>query len=76
MTSRNKKKSDDPWALAKKKYRLNSDQLAKAKELGMNPKKFGKSAPNKSEPWKEPLGKFIEECYQKRFKKAPSQVVW
>jgi len=49
MTSRNKKKSDDPWALAKKKYRLNSDQLAKAKELGMNPKKFGKSAPRTME---------------------------
>jgi hypothetical protein len=71
MTSRNKKKSDDPWALAKKKYRLNSDHLAKAKELGMNPKKFGKSAPNKSEPWKGSLGEFIEECYQKRFKKRP-----
>jgi hypothetical protein len=71
MKSRNKKKSDDLWALAQKKYRLNSVQIAKAKELGMNPKKFGKSAPNKSEPWKGPLGEFIEECYQKRFKKSP-----
>lgn len=39
MTFRNKRKSDDLWAYAQKKYRLNSDQIAKAKELGMNPKK-------------------------------------
>ena len=38
-----------------------------AKKLGMNPKKFGKLAPNKFEPWKEPLGAFIERCYNKRF---------
>ncbi len=50
----------------------NSEILFTIKVLGMNPKKFGKSAPNKSEPWKGPLGEFIEECYQKRFKKAPS----
>ena len=63
------KNSKDPWALAKTKYRLNSGQIAMAKELGMNSKKFGSLAPNKSEPWKGPLGKFIEECYYKRFKR-------
>lgn len=41
-----------------------------AKELGMNPKKFGSLGPSKSEPWKEPLGQFIEECYSKRFKRT------
>lgn len=69
MKSRSNKKSEDPWILAKTKYTLNSDQIAMAKELGMNPKKFGKIAPNKSEPWKGPLGEFIEECYCKRFKR-------
>jgi hypothetical protein len=72
MTSKIKKKSKDPWALAKTKYRLNSGQIAMAKELGMNPKKFGSLAPNKSEPWKGPLGEFIEECYYKRFKRRES----
>ena len=38
-----------------------------AKKLGMNPKKFGKLIPNKSQPWKELLGIFIERCYDKRF---------
>jgi hypothetical protein len=40
-----------------------------AKKLGMNPKKFGSLVPNKSEPWKKPLGPFIESCYYKRFEK-------
>ena len=69
MAKRKKNKSNDPWAFAKTKYRLNSHQIAMAKELGMNPKKFGSIAANKSEPWKKPLGEFIEKCYYKRFKR-------
>ena len=59
---------ENPWAYVKKKHRLNARQIAMAKELGIRPKKFGSMAPNKSEPWKGPLGEFIEECYYKRFK--------
>jgi len=40
-----------------------------AKELGMNPKKFGKLANHKQEPWKAPLPDFIEEIYFKTFKR-------
>ncbi len=40
-----------------------------AKELGMNPNRFAKYAPNKAEPWKGPLGEFIEKCYHRRFKR-------
>ncbi len=69
MTKGNKEKSKDSWILAMTRYRLNSRQIAMAKELGMNPKKFGGLVPSKSEPWKEPLGQFIEECYYKRFKR-------
>lgn len=56
MKKRKKKKSKNHWALAKIKYRLNSRQIAMAKELGMNPKKFWSLIPNKLEPWKESLG--------------------
>jgi len=38
-----------------------------ARELGMNPKKFGKIANEKQEPWKAPLPAFIEHIYHKRF---------
>ncbi|HEC38231.1 MAG TPA: hypothetical protein ENI29_08340 [bacterium] len=62
-----KNKNKDPWTLAKKKYHLTARQIEMAKKLGMNPKKFGRYAQNKSQSWKEPLGCFIEKCYDKRF---------
>ncbi len=40
-----------------------------ARELGLNPKKFGNLANTKEQPWKLPLPEFIEEIYFKRFKK-------
>jgi len=47
-----------------------------ARELGMNPKKFGKLDNHKQEPWKLPLPRFIEKLYLKRFKRErPKGVV-
>ena len=40
-----------------------------ARELGLNPRKFGKLANHRQEPWKAPLPVFIEDIYFKRFKK-------
>ncbi len=46
-----------------------------ARELGMNPKKFGKLANHKQERWKLPLPEYIEELYFKRFhKERPDEV--
>ena len=41
-----------------------------ARELGMNPKRFGSKANHKQEPWKAPLPDYIEELYEKRFGKT------
>ena len=41
-----------------------------ALELGLNPKKFGKLANHRQEPWKLPLPDFIAKLYVKRFGKA------
>jgi len=68
-----KKISDEIWALAKTKNHLSARHIEMAKKLGMNPKKFGSLVPNKSEPWKKPLGQFIESCYYKRFEKQQSR---
>ena len=38
-----------------------------AREIGMNPKKFGKIANHRQEKWKLPLPQFIEELYFDRF---------
>jgi len=64
-----KKISDDLWSSTKTKYHLSAHQIEMAKKLGLRPKKFGSLVPTKSEPWKKPLGQFIESCYYKRFAK-------
>ncbi|MCX5724632.1 MAG: hypothetical protein NTX84_08995 [Nitrospirae bacterium] len=38
-----------------------------ARELGLNPKKFGGLNNHRQEPWKVPLPEFIEDLYHKRF---------
>ena len=58
-----------PWIEARKKYRLSHAQIQMARELGLNPKKFGSFSNSKQQPWKLPLPEFIEEIYFKRFKK-------
>ena len=53
----------------RKKYHLSYAHIQMARELGMNPKKFGSLANTNQEPWKLPLPDFIEELYLKHFKK-------
>jgi len=58
------------WIDARKRFHLSHAHIQMARELGMNPKKFGKLANHRQEPWKEPLPDFIETLYWKRFKKG------
>jgi len=58
---------DQVWIDVRKRYRLSDVHIQMARELGMNPKKFGKIANEKQEPWKKPLPAFIEHIYLKRF---------
>jgi len=58
-----------PWIDARNRFHLSDMHIQMARELGMNPKKFGKMANHKQEPWKEPLPDFIESLYRKHFKK-------
>jgi hypothetical protein len=61
-----------PWIEARKKYHLSHAQIQMAREIGLNPKKFGKLANHKQESWKLPLPQYIEHLYQKRFGKIIS----
>lgn len=63
------------WIEVRKRYRLSDAQVQMARELGLNPHKFGKLANEKQEAWKKPLPEFIEEIYFKRFKKKQPDVV-
>lgn len=55
------------WVDVRKRYHLSHVHIQMARELGMNPRKFGKIANEKQEPWKAPLPDFIERIYFKRF---------
>lgn len=55
------------WIDVRKQYHLSHAHIQMARELGMNPKKFGKISNEKQEPWKKPLPLFIEHVYLKRF---------
>jgi hypothetical protein len=66
----------DAWAEAQKRFHLRDLHIQMARELRLNPKKFGGLANHRQEPWKLPLPEFIVECYRKRFhRERPAQVV-
>jgi hypothetical protein len=58
-----------PWIEARQRFRLSHAHVQMARELGLNPKKFGKVANHLQEPWKRPLPDFIAALYVKRFAK-------
>ena len=65
-----------PWVDARKRFHLSHAQIQMARELGMNPKKFGSLANHKQESWKAPLPIFIERLYLKQFGKTrPDRVL-
>ncbi|GHU87168.1 hypothetical protein FACS1894202_00880 [Clostridia bacterium] len=62
--------SDELWAEAKEKCRLNMEDIALAKRLGLNPRSLIKNIPSKSEPWKAPVKDWLHEIDAKRQKKS------
>jgi len=62
--------SEELWREAMQKCRLNADDLALAKRLGLNPRSLIKNIPNKSEPWKSSVSVWLHEIDDKRKKKS------
>jgi len=62
--------SDEFWQEAKKKCKLNDEDIALAKRLGLNPKSLIKNIPNKSESWKAPVSVWLHEMDAKQKKKS------
>src|SRR5579864_736620 len=56
-----------PWFEARQRFRLSHAQIQMARELGLNPRKFGSLSNGQQEPWKRPLAEFIAHCYCRRF---------
>jgi hypothetical protein len=63
------------WIDTRKRYHLSHTHIQMARELGLNPKKFGSLANTKQEPWKLPLPEYIEELYFKHFNKSQPENV-
>jgi hypothetical protein len=65
-----------PWIDARKRFHLSDAHVQMAREIGLNPRKLGKLANHKQEPWKLPLPQFIEHLYFKHFgKERPDNVI-
>lgn len=62
--------SEQLWQEAKKRCRLNNEDIALAKRLGLNPRSLIKNIPNKSEPWKASVSDWLHEIEAKRNKKT------
>ena len=78
MAKKNKKPNQkmQAWIDARTRHRLSHSQVQMARELGINPEKLGKLDNHKQEPWKMPLGQYIEHLYLKQFgKPCPDAVL-
>lgn len=62
--------SEALWQEAKRKCRLNAEDIALAQRLGLNPKSLIKNIPSKTEPWKAPVSMWLQEIDAKRTKKT------
>ena len=65
-----KNKRDRLWIEAKRRCRLNDNDIQIAKELGLNPRSLIKNIPSKTEQWKLPVKDWIRQMYQKRQEKS------
>lgn len=69
----NKKKRDEDWVEAKRRCRLNQDDIRMAKELGMSPRSLIKNIPSKSQQWKAPVKYWIRDLYEKQQRKIAAR---
>lgn len=63
------------WMDAQRKFRLSDKHIQMARELGLNPDKFGQLNNHKQEQWKAPLPIFIEEIYFKHYKRMEPETI-
>ncbi|MDR1309425.1 MAG: hypothetical protein LBL95_05960 [Deltaproteobacteria bacterium] len=62
--------SEELWQEARRKCRLNEDDLALARRLGLNPLSLIKNIPSRSEPWKAPVKAWLREIDARQQEKS------
>jgi len=65
-----KKRKPADWEEAKRRCRLNDDDIRMAKELGMAAGSLIKNIPAPSQMWKLPVKEWVRELYDKKFGSA------
>jgi hypothetical protein len=65
MASRHQKNNE--WKEAKKRCRLNEEEIQMAKELGIEPRSLIKNIPSPHQRWKLPVKHWIRELHFKKF---------
>jgi hypothetical protein len=62
--------SKELWLEAKRKCKLNGEEIQMAKEMGLNPKSLMKNIPNKNEQWKTPVKIWVRDMYEDGFSRV------
>lgn len=76
MTTKKLPEKFQQWVDVRKKHHLSHKHIQMARELGLNPKKFGRLDNHQQSTWKEPLPKFIETLYCKQISNVlPTEVL-
>jgi hypothetical protein len=66
-------KQDRQWAEAKRRCRLNQEDIRMARELGLKPRSLIKNIPSPQQQWKLPVKQWIHELYEKKTGKMPGK---
>jgi len=59
-------KKERQWTAAKRRCRLNREDIRMARELGINPRTLIKNIPSPQQQWKLPVKQWIHELYKKK----------
>ena len=59
-------KKERQWAEAKRRCRLNREDIRMARELGISPRSLIKNIPSPNQQWKLPVKQWIHELYKKK----------
>ena len=62
--------SKELWHEARRRCKLNDEEIQMAKEMGLNPKSLIKNIPNKNEQWKDSVKIWVRDMYEDRFGRA------
>lgn len=65
----------EEWMVTQKRHHLSDVQVQMARELGFKPDSLRKIDNHKQEPWKTPLPQYIENLYEKQFKREKPEIV-